>query len=341
MPTLADYGAPYPKAAPDEERKVIYLPPLDPSMEQNHVKLQLIPGRHEDCKDGQLYHINGTFTENTLEGWGYPFYAVKFGDICASQHAAVSSKGGVRFVTMREYLMVPYNSKLPTVVYVPKGSELRYRVWMDDYCRIVEAAAASKRAGTKAASKNHHNGTNGKEHTEAVAHRGVQQLNEYEQVHEARRLRSVEAGGNQRESLGDAKGVVERQRGKQEAEAQSDDRREQRKSNPNSEHRHRSSSKHRKHTSSDADAPAQDRQRNPSAPDEASAGRSKISSVDKGHTGSSSSDRRGSSPGKHKDKEDPYEKKAKNFWSRARGSSKSKDSTSKRSNSKTDQWSEM
>ncbi|RQW83332.1 MAG: proteinase inhibitor I4 serpin, partial [Methylococcus sp.] len=38
-----------------------------------------------------------------------------------------------RFVTLGgEPYLIRYNSKLPVVVYVPKGNEVRYRVWRAD-----------------------------------------------------------------------------------------------------------------------------------------------------------------------------------------------------------------
>jgi ecotin len=38
-----------------------------------------------------------------------------------------------RFVTLRgEPYLIRYNSRLPVVVYVPEGAEVRYRIWRAD-----------------------------------------------------------------------------------------------------------------------------------------------------------------------------------------------------------------
>ncbi|KAK7198701.1 ecotin [Novymonas esmeraldas] len=132
MPKLEDYHAPYPAPAPGQERKVIYLPPHDAAAEQQHLRVQLIPGRHEDCEDGRLYQLTGTVVEETVQGWGYSYYVVTMGDVyVAHRHTPSDPENATTFVALHESPILPYNSKLPIVVYVPEGAEVRYRIWSD------------------------------------------------------------------------------------------------------------------------------------------------------------------------------------------------------------------
>lgn len=132
MPSLQDYHVPYPAAAPGQVRKVIYLPRQNPTVEQQHLRVQIIPGRHENCDDGRLYKLTGSVTEETLQGWGYSYYVVTLGDIYAAHRSSSDPARATTFVALDESPVIAYNSKLPIVVYVPEGAELRYRIWTDD-----------------------------------------------------------------------------------------------------------------------------------------------------------------------------------------------------------------
>lgn len=412
MPSLSDYHAPYPEAAPGQERKVIYLPALDARLEQEHTRVQLIPGRHEDCEDGRLYHLTGTISEGTVEGWGYNYYTVTLGDIYAAHRSPADPENASTFVAMYENPIIRYNSKLPIVVYVPAGAELRYRVWMDEAGRVAQAngTAAAAAAPTneeldeprsrdvKVQEYAQEAPRQQRSYPEPAASRGIPQTAEYEQeaaqhTHsteayeenyaENRPLRSVEAGGHRgipaltqeeemhREEQPQERGYVEEtnaapalrasekaEQPEREAEALPEEHQGHRKGDPNSERRRRSSSKPRKHSASEGEAPRTQRPRGLSAT-EASPGESekapksaserspssrneKRGSVDKSNNASATSPRRSSvSSNKDKDKDGTYEKKAKNFWNRARGSSNSKTSTPKKKSGKGDQWSEM
>ncbi|KAG5509230.1 hypothetical protein GH5_06317 [Leishmania sp. Ghana 2012 LV757] len=135
MPSLEDYRAPYPAPAPGQERKVIYLPPQDFAVEQQHLRVQIIPGRHENCEDGRLYELGGTVSEEVVQECGYPYYVVTLGDMRATNRSLSDPENATTFVALHESPFIAYNSKLPIVVYVPEGAAVRYRVWSDDASR--------------------------------------------------------------------------------------------------------------------------------------------------------------------------------------------------------------
>jgi len=65
-----------------------------------------------------------------VEGWGYTYYeeagsSETMGTMMAPPEGAPLVK---TFVTASP-VHVRYNSRLPIVVYVPKGYEVRYRIW--------------------------------------------------------------------------------------------------------------------------------------------------------------------------------------------------------------------
>lgn len=132
MPSLQDYRVPYPAAAPGQVRKVIYLPQQNPTVEQQHLRVQIIPGRHENCEDGRLYKLTGSVVEETLQGWGYSYYVVTLGDMYAAHRSSSDPEHATTFVALDESPVIAYNSRLPIVVYVPEGAEVRYRIWTDD-----------------------------------------------------------------------------------------------------------------------------------------------------------------------------------------------------------------
>ena len=80
-----------------------------------------------DCKEASCAH----FEAHHLEGWGYSYYRLeKVGGPMSTLMACPDGKKTEAFVpVVGEGFMLGYNSKLPVVVYVPEGIEVRYRIW--------------------------------------------------------------------------------------------------------------------------------------------------------------------------------------------------------------------
>ena len=121
--------APYPAATTGYQRLVIRLPQRQ---DETAAKVELLPGKsmQVDCNNTWF---NGVLTEQTLSGWGYTYYRMDKISGPASTRMACppGQKKHDAFVPVRgESLLLPYNSKLPIVVYVPNGFELRYRFWL-------------------------------------------------------------------------------------------------------------------------------------------------------------------------------------------------------------------
>ncbi|CAM42051.1 putative ecotin [Leishmania braziliensis MHOM/BR/75/M2904] len=128
--------APYPHAESDEKRIVFALDPKGDDAERDQYRLQLIPGRvlemsRNDAANHQT--LSGSIEQHTVEGWGAPFFHVKLAKEAAATLMQVHSEDHVeksrKFVALSNTPLVPYTSRYPVVVYLPKDAELRYSIW--------------------------------------------------------------------------------------------------------------------------------------------------------------------------------------------------------------------
>lgn len=123
---LADV-APYPQAQEGDQRHVIWLPA---KQDESRLKVELLPGKQmlTDCNTRSLM---AEMSEHNLDGWGYSYY--QLGELSAPISTLMACPDGEQtpaFVPVNlSNTLLPYNSKLPIVLYAPVEIELRYRVW--------------------------------------------------------------------------------------------------------------------------------------------------------------------------------------------------------------------
>ncbi|MBU1137929.1 MAG: hypothetical protein KKA76_03020 [Proteobacteria bacterium] len=135
IPAALAFGAAHPELkhfpAPKEgmERFVIVLEQHEQDKEDS-CKVEIIAGK-EMLTDGvNLVRLGTTIEPHTLNGWGYTYYEVTGSSGTMSTMMAPPEGAAMvkKFVTTAP-LHVPYNSRLPIVIYVPKGYEVQYRIW--------------------------------------------------------------------------------------------------------------------------------------------------------------------------------------------------------------------
>ncbi len=113
-------------------RHVLHLPKLD---DESAAKVELIVGKVVMTDGVNRHFFGGQIEAENIRGWGFTRYLVKeIGPMAGTLMAPPPGAPKVeRFVKLggSPYL-IRYNSKLPVVVYVPKGAEVRYKIWSAD-----------------------------------------------------------------------------------------------------------------------------------------------------------------------------------------------------------------
>ena len=117
---------------PAEEGMVQYVLNLPRQADESAFKVELIVGRMVEVDEWNRYFFGGKIEMETIKGWGYPIYMVrKLGPMAGTLMAVDPHAPKVdRFITLGvDPYIIRYNSRLPIVVYVPEGAEVRYRIW--------------------------------------------------------------------------------------------------------------------------------------------------------------------------------------------------------------------
>ena len=117
---------------PAEEGMVRYVLQLPAQEDESAFKVELIVGKTVRIDKQNRYFLGGKIEAQTIAGWGYTRYTVnKLGPMAGTLMAVDPDLPKVdRFITLGgEPYLVRYNSRLPVVVYVPEGAEVRYRIW--------------------------------------------------------------------------------------------------------------------------------------------------------------------------------------------------------------------
>lgn len=125
----ADNMKAFPPAGEGMVRHVLQLPQ---QADESGFKVELIVGKTVETDAGNRYFFGGRIEEETIKGWGFPRYTVaRLGPMAGTLMAVDPNAPKVaRFITLggAPYI-IRYNSRLPVVVYVPAGVEVRYRIW--------------------------------------------------------------------------------------------------------------------------------------------------------------------------------------------------------------------
>jgi ecotin len=121
------------KAFPPAEKGMVrYVLQLPEQKDEYAFKVELIVGKTVQLDEGNRYFFGGKIEAVNIEGWGFTRYVVsELGPMAGTLMAVDPNAPKVpRFITIGgEPYLIRYNSRLPVVVYVPEGVEVRYRIW--------------------------------------------------------------------------------------------------------------------------------------------------------------------------------------------------------------------
>lgn len=110
-------------------RYVIFLPA---EKDEDLLKVQILIGKNVKLDARNRYFFGGKLETVPIQGWGFERYVLKsLGPMAGTLMAIDSDVPKIeRFITLGgEAQLLRYNSRLPLVVYVPDGMEVRYRIW--------------------------------------------------------------------------------------------------------------------------------------------------------------------------------------------------------------------
>ena len=130
MLTAQDNLKAFPDADAGMERFVLQLPEKE---DESLFRVELLVGKKTKVDEQNRYFFAGEIETRNIEGWGFERYVVsKIGPLAGTRMAVDPSKPLVeKFVKLGgEPFLLRYNSRLPVVVYVPKGAEVRCRIWV-------------------------------------------------------------------------------------------------------------------------------------------------------------------------------------------------------------------
>jgi len=123
------YTKAFPPAKDGMVRYMVLLPHKERG-EDNDFQVELIVGK-EIMTDGvNHYRVGGSIEAKPLQGWGFTYYEVAtFGPAASTRIGVPPGTPRVKKFVSIPSKLIRYNSRVPLVVYVPEGGEVRYRIW--------------------------------------------------------------------------------------------------------------------------------------------------------------------------------------------------------------------
>ncbi len=119
----------YPPAKEGYEQVIIHLPK---KKSEDNLKVEITVGKNVEVDKCNSHFLLGSFKDSTVEGWGYNFFEYNSkGDVGGTLMGCPDNNKVIKFVTGGSEF-IHYNSKLPIVIYIPKGMEVKFRIWTAD-----------------------------------------------------------------------------------------------------------------------------------------------------------------------------------------------------------------
>jgi ecotin len=116
---------------PAEEGMTRHVVRLLKQKDESAFKVEVIVGKTVRTDANNHYFFGGILEKETIPGWGYDRYILrKLGPMAGTLMAVDPNAPQIeRFISLGGETILGYNSRLPVVVYVPVGVEVRYRFW--------------------------------------------------------------------------------------------------------------------------------------------------------------------------------------------------------------------
>ena len=119
----------FPAAKEGMERFVIALPHKTRA-EEGGFKVELVVGKVMDTDGVNRVSLGAKIEAKPLKGWGFTYYEVeKIGPAMSTLIGVPPGTPKVKKFVAGQPLQIRYNSRIPIVIYVPEGAEVKYRIW--------------------------------------------------------------------------------------------------------------------------------------------------------------------------------------------------------------------
>lgn len=116
----------FPKAEKGMQQWIINVPHSDSDEDK---KVELYVGINKQVDACNHHFLSGTLETKNLSGWGYDYYVFTTnGNIGGTLMGCGNNKTISKFITAQPQ-MLRYNGRLPIVVYVPEGYEVKYKIY--------------------------------------------------------------------------------------------------------------------------------------------------------------------------------------------------------------------
>ncbi|PIE61577.1 MAG: hypothetical protein CSA29_02580 [Desulfobacterales bacterium] len=144
----------FPEAKKDETQHVIALPAIDNEHEYK-VEVFVTKTMAVDCNH---HLLAGRLLEKTVSGWGYHYYIFQTNGQVMSTMMACPDSGLVSKDVPSQSQLLTYTSKLPIIVYTPKGYQVKYKLWqaLPDEQTAIPSTALKKSCITLKFDSRHH-----------------------------------------------------------------------------------------------------------------------------------------------------------------------------------------
>lgn len=120
---------------------VIDLPHSTTGQDYNK-KVEFYVGKMAEVDVCNSHFLGGALAAKELKGWGYTYYEFETdGMIMGTMKGCLDNRKELKFVAARS-MTIDYNGRMPIVIYVPEGYEVRYKIYTaaaDEYAGKVVA----------------------------------------------------------------------------------------------------------------------------------------------------------------------------------------------------------
>ncbi|WP_257669780.1 ecotin family protein [Parapedobacter tibetensis] len=119
----------FPKPAEGQKQIIIEVPLSD---NDHNKKIAFYVGKDTETDACNHHSLMGSFEKKDLQGWGYDYYVFHTeGHIAGTKMACPDDQKITQFVRSNSEF-TNYNGRLPIVIYVPEGYDVKFEIWRSD-----------------------------------------------------------------------------------------------------------------------------------------------------------------------------------------------------------------